>query len=217
MVVDHILGEVDLDARAVTELPWQQACISFAQNMFDALSRHGNVASLLIDYTPMGPNALANRELCLSVLLDNGFAPAAAAHAYATLARYVLGFAIQLSGLDGGQRPTRRRSIGCVPSTRSLPLSRYGRGCRRAPRSIGGGVHVWIAAHRRRARALHRIPRRLRCSIMESTAASSGAVSRRTWLSSSPPWMPARNASAMRLTSVPSGSSPRATIATNPS
>jgi AcrR family transcriptional regulator len=98
MVVDHILGEVDLDARAVTELPWQQACISFAQNMFDALSRHGNVASLLIDYTPMGPNALANRELCLSVLLDNGFAPAASAHAYATLARYVLGFAIQLSG-----------------------------------------------------------------------------------------------------------------------
>jgi AcrR family transcriptional regulator len=98
MVVDHILGEVDLDARAVTELPWQQACISFAQNMFDALSRHGNVASLLINYTPMGPNALANRELCLSVLLDNGFAPAASAHAYATLARYVLGFAIQLSG-----------------------------------------------------------------------------------------------------------------------
>lgn len=98
MVVDHILGEVDVDARAVTELPWQQACISFAQNMFDALSRHGNVASLLIDYTPMGPNALANRELCLSVLLDSGFAPAASAHAYATLARYVLGFAIQLSG-----------------------------------------------------------------------------------------------------------------------
>jgi AcrR family transcriptional regulator len=98
MVVDHILGEVDLDARTVAALPWQEACISFAQHMFDALSRHGNVASLLISYTPVGPNALANRELCLSVLLDNGFAPAVAAHAYATLARYVLGFAIQLSG-----------------------------------------------------------------------------------------------------------------------
>jgi AcrR family transcriptional regulator len=98
MVVDRILGEVDVDARTVAALPWQDACISFAQHMFDALGRHGNVASLLIDYTPVGPNALANRELCLSVLLDNGFAPAAAAHAYATLARYVLGFAIQLSG-----------------------------------------------------------------------------------------------------------------------
>jgi AcrR family transcriptional regulator len=77
MVVDHILGEVDVDAQAVTELPWQEACVSLAQHMF---------------------TALANRELCLSVLLDNGFAPAAAARAYATLARYALGFAIQFSG-----------------------------------------------------------------------------------------------------------------------
>jgi AcrR family transcriptional regulator len=98
MVIDHILGEVDLDAGAVAALPWEQGCTLFAQHMFDALSRHGNVASLLIEYTPMGPNALAKRERCLSVFLDNGFSPAIAAHAYATLARYVLGFAIQLSG-----------------------------------------------------------------------------------------------------------------------
>jgi AcrR family transcriptional regulator len=97
-VIDHILGEVDLDTHAIAELPWQQACTLFAQHMFHALGRHGNVASLLIEYTPMGPNALANRELCLTVLLDNGFAPAEAAHAYATLARYVLGFALQLAG-----------------------------------------------------------------------------------------------------------------------
>jgi hypothetical protein len=46
---------------------------------------------------------LANRERCLVILLDNGFAPAVAAHAYATLARYVLGFALQLPGAtDGG-------------------------------------------------------------------------------------------------------------------
>lgn len=98
MVIDHILGEVDVDAHAIAELPWQQACTVLAQHMFDALGRHGNVASLLIEYTPMGPNALAIRELCLTILLDNGFPPAVAAHAYATLARYVLGFAIQLSG-----------------------------------------------------------------------------------------------------------------------
>lgn len=98
LVIDHILGDDGIDARTVTGLPWQQACTSLAQNMFDALSRHGNVAPLLIDYTPIGPNALANRELCLSVLLDDGFPPAVAAHAYATLARYVVGFAIQLSG-----------------------------------------------------------------------------------------------------------------------
>jgi AcrR family transcriptional regulator len=105
MVIDHILGKVDLDAHAVAGLPWQQACTLFAQHMFDALSRHGNVAVLLIEYVPMGRNALANRELCLSLFLDNGFPPAVAAHAYATLARYVLGFAIQRSGAaaDGGK------------------------------------------------------------------------------------------------------------------
>ena len=98
MVIDHILGEVELEAERVAALPWQQACILFAQYMFDGLSRHGNVAPLLIEYTPMGPNALAIRERCLTVLLDNGFAPAVAAHAYATLARHVLGFALQLPG-----------------------------------------------------------------------------------------------------------------------
>jgi AcrR family transcriptional regulator len=102
MVIDHLLGEVDsgplADPLAAAALPWQQSCTLLAENMFDALSRHGHIAPLLIEYTPMGSNALANRELCLSILLNNGFPPAAAAHAYATLARYVLGFAIQLAG-----------------------------------------------------------------------------------------------------------------------
>lgn len=98
MLVERVLGEIDIDAQAVAELPWRQACMLFAQQMFEALGRHGNVAPLLIGHVPIGPNALAGREICLSVLLDNGFAPSVAAHAYATLARYVLGFAIQLSG-----------------------------------------------------------------------------------------------------------------------
>jgi AcrR family transcriptional regulator len=98
MMVDRMLAEVHLDAEAVTAVPWQQACILFAQNMFEALAGHGNVATLMIGHVPMGPNALAYRELCLSVLLDNRFPPVVAAHAYATLARYVLGFAIQIAG-----------------------------------------------------------------------------------------------------------------------
>jgi AcrR family transcriptional regulator len=104
LVVDHILGEVEIDPHVVDGLSWQQASMFIAQSMFDALGRHGNVAALLIDYTPMGPNAMAHRELCLSVLLANGFTPAVAAHAYATLARYVLGFAIQHSGAAGIQQ-----------------------------------------------------------------------------------------------------------------
>lgn len=97
-VIDRMLGEVDLDADAISSMPWQQACMLFAQRMFEALSRHGNVAALMVEQIPMGPNALALRERWLSVLLGNGFAPAVAAAAYATLARYVLGFAIQHSG-----------------------------------------------------------------------------------------------------------------------
>ena len=103
-VIDHIIGEADLDAEAMAALPWQQACMLFAQHMFDALSRHGNVAALMTESIPMGPHALALRELCLAVLLRNGFAPAVAAHAYATVARYVLGFAIQQSGAAETQR-----------------------------------------------------------------------------------------------------------------
>ncbi len=101
LVVDRMIG--DIDTRAIASLPWQEACMSFAQSMFEALGQHGDFASLLIGHVPVGPNALARRELVLSVLLDNGFAPAAAAHAYATVSRYVLGFAIQLSGSGAEQ------------------------------------------------------------------------------------------------------------------
>lgn len=97
LMVDRLLGEVELDADTVRAMPWQQACASFVQSMFDALGRHGNAAPLLSEHVPTGPNALAHRELILSILLDNGFPPMSAAHAYATLARYVLGFGFQLS------------------------------------------------------------------------------------------------------------------------
>ena len=107
MMVDRMLGEAGLDADALTALPWEEACISFAQNMFDALGRHGNVATLLMGHVPMGPNALAQRELILSLLLDNGFPPVAAAHAYATLSRYVLGFAIQQSGSTAAEHDAK--------------------------------------------------------------------------------------------------------------
>jgi AcrR family transcriptional regulator len=120
MMVDRMLGEVDLDTETVAALPWQQACTSFAQHMFDALGRHGNVAPLLIGHVPMGPNALAHRELILSVLLDNGFPPVVAAHAYATLARYVLGFGIQLSG-----SATAEQDAELAAAFRELDPSRF--------------------------------------------------------------------------------------------
>ncbi|MGI5127979.1 TetR/AcrR family transcriptional regulator [Pseudonocardia sp. CA-107938] len=97
-VVDRIFAEVELDPRALAETGWDQACRTVAQAMFATLGKHREVAPLLIEQTPTGPNAMVLRERCLAVLLDGGFPPALAARAYATLARFVLGFAIQLSG-----------------------------------------------------------------------------------------------------------------------
>jgi AcrR family transcriptional regulator len=120
VMVDRMLGEAGLDPDSLTAMPWQEACISFAQHTFDALGRHGNVASLLIGYVPMGPNALAQRELILSLLLDNGFPPVVAAHAYATLSRYVLGFAIQRSGSAAAEQDAE-----LTAAFRELDPSRY--------------------------------------------------------------------------------------------
>jgi hypothetical protein len=59
------------------------------------------VTPLLADDVPIGPNALVVRERMIGFLLGNGFPPALAARSYATLARYILGFAIQLTSIRG--------------------------------------------------------------------------------------------------------------------
>lgn len=96
-VVDQVLGEVDL-ADATERGDWQKSTVAVGQAIFDTLSRHRSIAPLLIEQVPIGPNMLALRERALAMLLSNGFSPEAAARVYATLARYVLGFAAQLQG-----------------------------------------------------------------------------------------------------------------------
>lgn len=100
-VVDRVFGEVEFDAEELSTLGWQQACKSVAQSMFEVLRRHRNVAPLLVGQVPVGPNALAQRERLIAILLDNGFPPQLAARSYATVARYVLGFGIQLTDQRG--------------------------------------------------------------------------------------------------------------------
>jgi AcrR family transcriptional regulator len=102
-VVDRVLGEVELDSRALAALSWHEAYRRVAHSLFAAVGRHKNVAPLLARQVPVGPNALGHRERCLAALLNDGFPPHLAARAYATLARYVLGFAVQLNlpGAEG--------------------------------------------------------------------------------------------------------------------
>ena len=97
-VVDRVFGEVDLNSEVLGVARWRQACQTLAQAMFDALSRHKNVAPLLVEHVPIGPNAMALRERGIALLLDNGFPAHLAVRAYATLSHFVLGFAIQLRG-----------------------------------------------------------------------------------------------------------------------
>jgi TetR/AcrR family transcriptional regulator, tetracycline repressor protein len=110
-VVDLVFGEAEFSAAELAAMSWQQECQAIATTMFAALNRHKNVAPLLAGQVPIGPNAMAMRERCLSVLIDSGFPPRLAARAYATLARYVLGFAIQLSTqASAGRREDAQRS-----------------------------------------------------------------------------------------------------------
>jgi TetR/AcrR family tetracycline transcriptional repressor len=97
-VVDRVFGEVEFSAEELAAKGWQRACESFARAIFEVLRHHPNVTPLLSEQEPIGPNAMAQRERLLAVLLDNGFTPQLAARSYATVARYVLSFAIQLTG-----------------------------------------------------------------------------------------------------------------------
>lgn len=104
-VVDRLFAVAEIPADELSAMGWRDACRRVAQAMFDTLSRHGNVAPLLVERIPVGPNAMAVRERCIAILLADGFPPRVAAHAYATLSRYVLGFAIQLRGHHDTGRP----------------------------------------------------------------------------------------------------------------
>lgn len=104
-VVDAVMGEVRVDPVALRAQSWQQACASMAHGMFDVLQRHPHVAALMIEHVPVGPNALAQRERGLALLLDNGIPAPLAVRAWATLGRYVLGFASQLTATGSEERP----------------------------------------------------------------------------------------------------------------
>ncbi|MFI9383560.1 TetR/AcrR family transcriptional regulator [Kutzneria sp. NPDC052558] len=101
-VVDRIFGEIDVDPEQAAT--WQDACGALAAAMFEVLRRHRNAAPLIGEHVPVGPNALLHRERALALLLAAGFSPALAARAYSTLARHVLGFAMQLNQDAAAQR-----------------------------------------------------------------------------------------------------------------
>lgn len=98
-VIDRVVGELDIDTLPGT---WREFCEGFVRGWFDVISRHRNVAVLMMDQIAEGPSSLAAREKWLSVLLANGFSLELAARSATTLGHYVQGFAIQLAGERAG-------------------------------------------------------------------------------------------------------------------
>ncbi|WP_028934901.1 TetR/AcrR family transcriptional regulator [Pseudonocardia spinosispora] len=120
-VIDGVLGEGRVEPEVMRTLSWSQACETLAHAMFEVFRRHPGVAPLLVDQVPVGPHAMAQREQGIALLLDAGFSPADAAQTWATLARYVLGFAIQLAG--GGSEagePWAAPDMSAFPATLSV-------------------------------------------------------------------------------------------------
>lgn len=117
-VVDLVYGSVELDMERLRAMSWQNAIKVVTQATFASLRKHANAAPLFFDHLPVGPNAMAQRERVIALLLDNGFPPKLAARLYATLAHYVLGFAAQLDG-HAGTADTNRK-VGSPTQFREL-------------------------------------------------------------------------------------------------
>lgn len=127
-VTDRVLGKIDTAAPDGT---WQQVCKFLAQQLFNTLAAHPNLAPLLIEQPPTGQGRLAGREQFLAVLLRDGFTPDNAGRLYGTLSHYVLGFAVQLcahaevpstldiSGADPIHFPATAKTVasGALPMT----------------------------------------------------------------------------------------------------
>ena len=110
-VVDYLFGQMDIDLDQIAHVGWEEGCRRVAQHMFAVLGRHRGAAHLLLNSPPTGPNAMIQRERGLALLLASGFPPLLAVRAYATLARYVLGFAIQLADREPADDQDAERAV----------------------------------------------------------------------------------------------------------
>lgn len=96
LIINRVLADVELPPIEddITH-DWAEVCHRTATAVFCTLAEHRRVAPLLIERFPTGANAFALRDRLAAALLRGGFAPETAAKAVATLARFILGFAMQ--------------------------------------------------------------------------------------------------------------------------
>ena len=123
--INAVMAEVEVDTEALRHQPWQQACETVVHAMFDVLHRHPNVAPLMLERVPVGPRMLAVRERTLGILLEAGFAPRLALQAWATLARFVLGFGAQLNAAEPEPPATWAETVDWTQIPATLAVAKH--------------------------------------------------------------------------------------------
>jgi AcrR family transcriptional regulator len=121
-IVDEILGDVSIDVAASGRQDWQAILASGARSMYAVLTRFKGLPAVFADDIPRGPNSMRQRERFIAVLMAARFSPEIAALAYATIARFVLGFAIQA---DTGGNSESRLNLAIRDFARSGPVEQY--------------------------------------------------------------------------------------------
>ena len=103
-MVDLAMSEIDVPREGVG---WKEAMRRRAVSAREVFARHGWAAGLIDSRDRTGPNSLSYVDRVLSVLIQAGFSPAAAANAFLVLDSYLYGFERQRStvsaedGVDG--------------------------------------------------------------------------------------------------------------------
>src|SRR3954447_2104427 len=67
---------------------WQARLRTLARALYDGLTRHPGLVQVRLSRPMLSPGALRTTDIAMQVLLDAGFAPRRAAHAYRTLFLY---------------------------------------------------------------------------------------------------------------------------------
>jgi len=90
-LIDLVFAETDVPKTGDWKSDMRRRAISVRQ----ALTRHPWAVGLMESRMQPGPANLLHRDAVLEVLLDAGFSPVDATHAYNTLDSYIFGFVLQ--------------------------------------------------------------------------------------------------------------------------
>ncbi|WP_426361914.1 TetR/AcrR family transcriptional regulator [Streptomyces sp. E-08] len=124
-VVEHLLGQTDLEALTARDTPWRDRVHTLADDLRHRLLAHPGAVQLLLSGPMDGPHALALGEALLMLLADAGLDPAEAARASYLLIVQVLGaIALEAAELPAPLPPppvdervaTRREQLRAVPA-----------------------------------------------------------------------------------------------------